>query len=224
VGTVVAVVAAVIAYEQVHLASVQNEGAERVALVTLVTGIGQVTQSLATAPASLSTVLDEQRLADAAQGLELVNALHDQVPAIDNYELGVAFEGSGEYAEALKSWDRAATTADPHYRASALRGVAQILYRIGGVKNIRQAQIDIDKAYDAWVGKPDVSRNQIYSNKEFTDLFDIRNSAAPLDCARARSEFADAKRLIAADPASPDSDVDAGLNPAAQVIKHCGSA
>jgi hypothetical protein len=48
-----------------------------------------------------------------------------------------------------------------------------------------------------------------------------RPRAAPRDCLRAKREFADAKHLIAADPASSNSEFRAYLERAPRVIKHC---
>ncbi len=206
-GTVIAIVAAVFAYKQVNLASVQNEAAQRESLVTLVTDIAQQTRSLTTASPQQQQAIKQARLADAAQGLVLVNALHDHVPAIDDFELGVAFAGSAEYHDALVSYDRAGKAGnDPHYRAVALRGAAAILYALGGRTNDREARTDIERAYSAYDGQPDVTQFTRDQNHAYAYLTDVRYGAR-VDCGRARRELAAAEHLIAATPALDVVDV-----------------
>ena len=200
-GTVIAVVAAVFAYKQVNLASVQNEAAQRQSLVALVTDIAQQTRSLTTASPQQQQAIKQARLADAAQGLVLVNALHDHVPAIDDFELGVAFAGSAEYHDALVSYDRAGKAGnDPHYRAVALRNAAAILYALGGRTNDREARTDIQRAYSAYDGQPDVTQFTRDQNYAYAYVTDVRYGARA-DCGRARRELAAAEHLIAATPA-----------------------
>jgi hypothetical protein len=203
-GTVIAIVGAVIAYEQIHLATVENQASEQQSLVTLVSEISQLRQSLTTASAGSFEAIDEASDADAAQGIALVDALHDRVPAIDNLELGEAFQNSHEYHQALISFARAATVgSDPHYRSTALREAAQILYYIGGVANDRLAETDIKAAYNAFDDQPDIPRAQLDNNRELTDLYAVQIGATA-DCAPAHTELRQADGLIAADRASGD--------------------
>ena len=218
--TVVAVVGVVIAYGQLHLADVQTQVGNQESLVSLVTDIAQQTRSLATAPAAEQAAIDQARLADAAQGFALVNALQDQVPAIDDYELGQAFEGEFEYHDALISFDRAATGTDPHYRASSLRAAAGILYALGGRVNDGQAERDIQTAYDTYGDQQDVTRAERDNNHALTDAFDAWRGGL-VDCKRADREIAAAKHLIAADPAAGDYVISSDLRNAERTAKTC---
>lgn len=218
--TAIAVVGAVIAYAQLHLADVQNRVGTQGSLVSLVIDIAQETRALTTAPAAEQPAIDQARVADAEQGLALVNALHDHVPAIDNYELGEAFEGAFEYHDALISFNRAAVANDPHYRASALRGAAAILYQLGGAINDRKAEHDIQLAYHTYDDQQDVTQVERDNNRALTDAFDAWRGG-PVNCERAQQELAAAKQLIAADPAAEDYSIGADLTAAGRATRAC---
>jgi hypothetical protein len=218
--TAIAVVGVVIAYGQLHLADVQTKVGNQESLVSLVTDIAQQTRSLATAPGAQQAAIEQARLADAAQGFALVNALHDQVPAIDDYELGQAFQGEFEYRDALISFDRAAAGGDPHYRASSERGAAGILYALGGPVNDRQAERDIQGAYDTYSDQQDVTRAERDNNYALTDAFDAWEGGL-VNCKRAHREIAAAKHLIAADPAAGDYVISADLRNAERTTRIC---
>jgi len=220
-GTVIALVGAVIAYEQTRLATVENQASEQQSLVTLVSEISQLRRSLASASPGSFAPIDEAGDADAAQGIALVDALHDHVPAIDNLELGEAFYDSHEYHEALISLARAATEgSDPHYRSTALRAAARILYYIGGTANDRQAETDITEAYKAFDGQPDIPRAQLDNNREDTDLYAV-SVGATANCALAHAELRQAHGLIAADPASAYFPIAEDVKDAKRSIKAC---
>jgi hypothetical protein len=221
VGTVLAIVGTVIAYEQVRLANVENDATEQQSLVGVVTDIAHLTQAEATAPRDQVAPIHEASDADAALGLALVDALRDRVPAIDNLELGSAFEDSGEYHEASVAFARAASNAtDPAYRSKALRAAAAIFYYIGGRSNDLTAQRDIAAAYHAFDGQPDVPGSQADQNRELADLWDARFGARS-DCGRARNELDHSANLIAADPASADLAVKDDLTDARDAVRRC---
>jgi len=221
IGTVLAIMGTVIAFEQVRLANLEKSATEQQSLVAVVTDIAHLTQAEPTAPSDQVAPIHEASDADAAQGLALVDALHDRVPAIDNLELGSAFEDSGEYHEALVSFARAASDAtDPAYRSKALRAAAAILYYIGGRSNDVTAQRDIAQAYHAFDGQPDVPGSQADQNRELADLWDARFGAR-FACGRARSEVDQSAHLIATDPASTDAAVKDDLKDAQDAVRRC---
>jgi hypothetical protein len=180
-----------------------------------------LTQSEETAPSDQVAAIHEASVADAAQGLALVDALHDRVPAIDNLELGSALEASEEYHEALVSFARAARdTADPFYRSKALRAAAAMYYYIGVRRDNLAARRDITEAYHAFDGQPNVPGSQADQNRELVDLWDAIFGARS-DCGRARSEEAQSAHLIAADPVSADAGVEEYLHAARHVVARC---
>jgi hypothetical protein len=220
-GAVLTIVGTAIAVEQAHLATVENNASERSSLVSVVTDIAQLTRTEATAPSDQIAAIHEAGDADAAQGLALVDALQDRVPAIDNLELGSAFEASGEFHEALVSFARAASDAtDPGYRSKALRAAAAISYYIGGRNNDLAAARDIAQAYHAFDRQPDVPGPQADANRELANLWDARFVASS-DCDRARTEVDESADLIATDRASADLAVEEDLEDARVAVKRC---
>jgi hypothetical protein len=224
IGLMVAIVGAVISFEQARLGSIENQASEQQSLVTLVSGLASVRQQEATASAGESiAALHEEGAADATQGLALVNALHNQsIPAVDNLELGAAFEAYGAWHNALVSFNRAATTgvSDPVYRAKALRAEAAIEYYIGGPSHVLEAHGDTARAAMTFDGQPDVPAVEADQNRELAYLWDAM-FAAGTDCARATSELDQAKSLIATDHATEDGAVTYEVKAASDDVRDC---
>ena len=220
-GTALAIIGVVIAYEQARLGTVENQATQQQSLVALVTDIANLEKSEVTAPSDQIASIHEAAAADAAQGIALVDALHNRVPAIDNVELGAAFEDSREFHLALVSFARAATvTADPFYRSKALRAVVAILYYIGGRNDDLKAQTDTVQAYHSFDNQPDVPDFQRDNNRELVLLWDARWGAS-FDCSRAQNEVGQSRHLIASDPASSDPAVTEDVTAALDAVRYC---
>lgn len=220
ISAVIAVVGVAIAYGQLHLADAQTSTGYRQSLVSVVTDIAQQTRALATAPGAQRSAIEQARLADAAQGFALVNALHGQVPAIDDYELGLGFEGEVEDHDALISFYRAVAGNDPKYRASSLREAAGILYELGGPVDDREAERDIQRAYYTYHDQKDVTRAARDSNYAISDAYDAWRGGL-VDCTRAHREIAAAEHLIAVDPAAGDFVITADIADAKRTVRGC---
>jgi len=222
ISALVAVVAAFLALSQLDFAKQQNEIADRQSLATLVTDIAQQTLVLSTATPTQRVVVLQDRLADAEEAAALVNTLKEREPAIDDYEIGLAFEGSDEDYRALRSLERGAESKSaPHYRATSLRLASEILYSLGGAANARRAREDTALAYDAFEGHPDVSRVTLDKNHAFTDLFEIRR-LTHIDCEQALASYRSAKRLIHEDHfVTDDPAVAAALKVAEPAVERC---
>jgi hypothetical protein len=216
----VAAVGTVVAIEQERLGTIENQATEQQSLVSIVGNLAQLSQQ--EAKGSDIAVLHEAGAADADQGIALVQDLHNDVPAIDNLELGAAFEAYGAYHDALISFNRAAavTNTDPVYRSKALRAAAAVNYYIGGRSHVLAARTDTAMAYAAFDGQPDVPVLQLYQNKELADLWDAI-FAASSDCGRAEAELSQAEGFLSTDPSSEDPAVRGYLVYAREHVQAC---
>ncbi len=153
--------------------------------MSLVGDIASLSESLPQTPGDEVAAVHQEMAVDAEQGLALVNELRGHVPAIDNLELGVGFEPSGELRWALQSFNRAGTdTTDPFYRSKALRAGAAILYSLGGQANANAAHHDTLLAFHAFDRQRDVPRSQFDQTTSWS-TFGTR-SGAPDPFARSR--------------------------------------
>ena len=224
-GTILAIIGTVIAFEQAHLADVTSQAADQQSLVSLIVDIATLSKSLPQTPGDELAPIHEEMAVDAEQGLALENELGGRVPAVDNLELGVGFEPSGDLRLALLSFTRAGTDAtDPIYRSKALRAATAILYTLGGHANANAARNDSLLAYHAFDGQPDVPRLQFNQNHELVDLWDALWSAGsecPRAAPRAASELREATKLIKQDPESEDAAVRGYLRDASDDLGSC---
>jgi hypothetical protein len=222
VSAIIAVLAAYSAFAQIDIAKSQNEIADRQSLSVIVADITQQKRVLEKTKGVATIVVEEAMLADAEEALALVDTLKASVPAVDNYEIGAAFEASGDYYNALRSFRRATQTeSDPHYRASSWRGEAKIWYTLAGPTNIMRARVAVARAYHSYDGQPDVPRLTIESNEAFTDLF-AAGYEAPSDCQRARERLSAGEQLVHADPATITSVAEVALKYAEHTTAQCG--
>jgi hypothetical protein len=192
------VAAAYTAFDQIAVAKRQNEIADRQALGVIVASITEERRALEGTHGTRRLVIEEALIADAEEALTLVEAQAKPVPAVDNYEIGEAFEESGstDYHSALTSFRRSAQVkTDPRYRAASLRGEAHILYQLGGSTNAEQARAALAAAYHSYDGQPDMTNETIAYYHAYTDLFAVVNET-PIDCTRARKQLDYAKELI----------------------------
>jgi hypothetical protein len=236
IGTVVAIIGVVIAYEQAHLADVTNEAAaqqaratsaaaDQQALVAVVGDIANLSRSLSD-PGAAVALLHEEMAVEAREGLALEAALPAaRVPTIDNLELGVGFEPAGDLGPALRSFTRAgADPTDPVSRSKALRAAAAILYTIGGRANADRAYRDSLAAYYAFSGKSDAPIRQIDVNHELVDSWDAYWSAGA-DCpgalARAAGELQQARQVVVRDPAARDVATTTYVKDASNAVAAC---
>lgn len=221
-GVLVSVAAATFAALQVHVASEQNAAAEQQSLVALVTDVAQELTVVDTHGGALKAGVGNELQAEAAQGLTTVRALHDRsVPAVDNYEFGVAFQITGENADALRSYALAAKGYDPRYRSAALLGEAQILDELGGAYGDEHARDDINRALTAYAGEPDISQQTRDSNMAFVGLREVELGL--LDCADARGKLRTAQAIIAGDPSSNSASVAHAERTVKQELGKCPS-
>ena len=235
-ATILAIAGTVIAYEQWHLADVTNrasdqqaaataKAADQESLVSLVGDIASLSESLPQTPGDEVAAVHQEMAVDAEQGLALVNELRGHVPAIDNLELGVGFEPSGELRWALQSFNRAGTdTTDPFYRSKALRAGAAILYSLGGQTNANAAHHDTLLAFHAFDRQRDVPRSQFDQNHELVDLWDAiwsAGSVCPKPTRWAASDLQQATQIVKQDPESEDLAVREDLDRASNEIGSC---
>jgi hypothetical protein len=212
-AALVALGSAFFAYKQVNVAKTQNRAAEQESLVTLVSDITQQSgAALAGAPGP--TDVSDASLADAYQGLTLVNDLPDAAP-VDEYDLAEVFANREDYSDALKLYKLAAGGADTHFRVFALRGEAEVLYELAGPSlnsrasasrntagaEIKQAQTEIQLASTAYAGAEDVTPSMVDGSYAYTDLFDVLIEQ-PANCKRWGQELAAAEAEISSYPAA----------------------
>jgi hypothetical protein len=239
-GALVALCSAAFALLQVREASLQNTAAERESLVSLVTEIAGQVGALQTAPAQRESVFTQTLAAEAAQGLALILALHDQsIPAVDDYEIGLAFENDGDDYDALASYGRAAkttTSTAPLYRVSAVEDSARILFELGGSINNRAAERMIGRAWTLIADEPDVTRQQRAYAFSYDDLVDARYGSA-FACVQARRDLLAAEGTLGRfsnrrkepgtfhlDPEYVDQPIASLLRAAAAVANRCIAA
>jgi hypothetical protein len=221
VSAIIAVLAAYGAFAQIDIAKRQNEIADRQSLGVIVADITQQKRVLEKTTGVPALVVEQAVLADAEEAFALVDTLKVSVPAVDNYEIESAFEGSGDYHNALRSFERATQTQnDPHYRASSWRGEAKIWYTLAGSANVMRARVAVAHAYHSYDGQPDVSQATIEGNQAFTDLFAAGYEAAS-DCQRARERLYAGEQLIHADPSTITSAAKVALKYAEHTTAEC---
>lgn len=220
-GAFVSLGAAFGTLSQISVAKRQNEIAERQSLATLVTNITEQTRVLEHAPGQSNNSAEQARTADAEEAFAIARTPGVEVPAIDYYEMGLAFEGAGENQNAMISFEHADVKGfGALVRSNARRGLAAILYALGGHANDEQARHDVAVAFEVYARQREVTRKAILHNEAFTYLFNVEH-AAGLDCRRARTELEYAKHLIEMDPAIADADVQLELKGARTAIAHC---
>ena len=191
-ATILAIAGTVIAYEQWHLADVTNrasdqqaaataKAADQESLVSLVGDIARLRSRCRKHRRNEVAAVHQEMAVDAEQGLALVNELGGHVPAIDNLELGVGFEPSGELRWALQSFNRAGTdTTDPFYRSKALRAAAAILYSLGGQPTRERCTPRHPPRIPHVDQRRDMPRSQFDQNHELVDLWATIWSADPI--------------------------------------------
>jgi hypothetical protein len=238
-ATILAIIGTVIAYEQAHLAQVTNtasdkqaaataKAADQESLVSLVGDIAALSESLPQTPDDEVAAVHEEMAVEAEQGLALVGELKKlggSVPAIDNLELGVGFEISGDLRLALDSFMSAGTDkTDPVYRSKTLRAAAAIVYSLGGHAKADAAHKLILLAFHAFDGQRDVPLRQLDQNYELVDLWGALWSTGyncPAAIPQAQSELQVATRFIVQDPDPEDSSVSQDLRYALKELTSC---
>jgi|ERR1700735_2582796 len=193
VSAIIAMVAAGISVYEAKDAKKRNDQVSRQSLTMLVTDITEQTRLLASARGVPGEASAQARLADAEEGLALSKTLSGPIPAIDFFELGVAFEGEGDDFHALEAFERAANdTSSPHIQSVSLRLEAGIRYALG---NNVMARDDIDKSLNVFSDQQDITAVALDRNEAYTDLFDVVRSSAR-DCPRARAQLHQANTLV----------------------------
>ena len=120
-GVAISLLAAGFTLDQIRVAEQQNKVAEEESLTTLVAELTHEARSLTGANEEQQSAIKQARLGDAEEAFALVDRLHEQAPAIDNYEIGLAFKEEDEDDKAIVSFGRAGSvTGSPHFRSAAL--------------------------------------------------------------------------------------------------------
>lgn len=223
-GVLVAVGAAAIAAYQAHVTSLQNQDAEQQSLTEIVTDISKDVTAFGSAHGESVHTLAQALTADATQGAELIDQLPRRTaPAIDSFEVALAFENVGDDADAVHWFAWAASTPGaPDYPSFAMEDEGRILYEIGGKDNDNAAESDMQAAVRLWEKAADVTAAQIAYEVAYAQLDDVRYGAQA-DCSRAQAELKSAVRREAM-MSAPDLEVIATtyFPPARQAFEeHC---
>jgi hypothetical protein len=141
-------------------------------------------RSLTGANEEQQSAIKQARLGDAEEAFALVGRLHQQAPAIDSYEIGLAFKEEDEDDKAIVSFARAGSvTGSPHFRSAALLQEAALLFEMGGDDNVRRARLDSLQAAHAYDGQPYATPYVIDYNRAAGALFDANRD--PRNCSLA---------------------------------------
>jgi tetratricopeptide (TPR) repeat protein len=231
VGVLVAVVAAFYAGSQAHSAKTadrlaeeqsreakrqnevseeQNEVAERETLTTLVSELARESRALSATPeGEAERAIEHAQLADAEEAFGLVAELRTPAAAVDNVEIGGAFQEQHEDAKALVSYERAVEAEhSPTFRSVALRREAVILYDLGlelherrqyalARHDIAGGRYDIALAEKAYENIPDTARAVADYNRATVLLYGAEQGM--LNCGSALDR---ARRIVSGDRAS----------------------
>lgn len=169
---------------QVRFAGRQNEIAQEESLTGLVAELAHESRALIGANEEQRSAIKQARLADAEEAFALVGRIHDPTPAVDNYEIGLVFVEEDENSKAIVSFGRAgAATDSPHFRSAALIKDAELLFAVGGHKNVIRARLDASLAAHAYDKQPDTSNYVIDYNRAAGALFDANRD--PANCPKA---------------------------------------
>jgi hypothetical protein len=183
-GVAISLLAAAFTLDQIRVAEQQNRVAEEESLTTLVAEITHEARALTGANEEQQSAIKQARLGDAEEAFALVGRLHEQAPAIDNYEIGLAFKEEDEDDKAIISFARAGSvTGSPHFRSAALLQEAALLFEMGGQDNVIEARRDAQLAAHAYDGQPYATPYVIDYNRAAGALFDA-NRDLP-NCSRA---------------------------------------
>ena len=150
-----------------HLTRQQNINAEQQELLSIVTDIEQQQNS----PQSFERVL-----ADAESAQYIMNNLHNTgIPAVEEYEVGIALASGAAFQPALRLLENAARQApDPVDVAQSWREAANIQYAL---QQNQQAENDMIFAKAAFTLKNSNMIN-VENNIAYTDLYDIPRRSA----------------------------------------------
>ncbi len=191
------------------LQTASNDNSQRLAadqqqLLTAVQALTQVPQVDSQIDTTYATDPNARRNLLAAEGLssevqaddaaQLIGKLHDQIPASETYEVGVAFANAGSYSVALHYYKLAiqrVTAPEAQIRAAAYRGLGGAYYSLG---QIPQAESAIKNAYNT-LKEPAFPASEVEASRAQTDLYDISYADGADLCARAKADLADAVLL-----------------------------
>lgn len=183
-GVGISLLAAAFTLDQIRVAEQQNKVAEEESLTTLVAELTHEVRDLTGANEEQQSAIKQARLGDAEEAFALVGRLHEQAPAIDNYEIGLAFKEEDEDDKAILAFGRAGSVRDsPHFRSAALLQEAALLFEMGGSENVRQARRDSLLAAHAYDHQPYATPYVIDYNRAAGALFDANRD--PQNCSRA---------------------------------------
>jgi hypothetical protein len=183
-GVAISLLAAGFTLDQIRVAEQQNKVAEEESLTTIVAELTHEARALTGANEEQQSAIKQARLGDAEEAFALVGRLQEQAPAIDNYEIGLAFKEEDEDEKAILSFSRAGSvTGSPHFRSAALLQEAALLFEMGGEDNLQEARLDSLLAAHAYDGQPYATPYVIDYNRAAGALFDANRD--PQNCSRA---------------------------------------
>jgi hypothetical protein len=183
-GVAISLLAAGFTLTQIRVAEQQNKVAEEESLTTLVAELTHESRALTGANEEQQSAIKQARLGDAEEAYALVGRLGEMAPAIDNYEIGLAFKEEDEGAKAIASFSRAGeATGAPHFRSAALLQEAALLFVLGGPDNVHHARLDASLAAHAYDGQRYATRYVIDYNRAAGALFDANRDSR--NCRRA---------------------------------------
>lgn len=218
VATVVAVVAAAIAFLSATASILQEKSAEQhnsivqhQQLMSLVADIARKPVDLQQARTNYKDdeeVLDDTvasigltGFAQAEEAAGIIQSLHDQsVTSAEYYIVAVALENNSDYAISLQFLDSAAARSmDVRGHVDALRESAKLLYLLGGQENIHAAEgkiADAKAVIARAVLMTDDTRKSVLA---YTYLFDAKFQAK-INCEKAKEEFRAAQKMVTDTP------------------------
>lgn len=151
IAAVIAAGALAMGFFQYHETEQASKAAQRANLTSLVAELTHDKEAEATAEPAQIAAIEHARTADAEEAAAIMARLAEPAPAVDDYEVGIAFEEAHENAKAIGFFELAGGAVNsPRYRSAALLKAAGILFPLRDPGDVREAEADVETAFHAF--------------------------------------------------------------------------